>query len=58
MFEEIADSEEEEPPSDDDYGWDQADELAAGLIESEEIFSQQAKVGLQQSTNTPRTPNP
>jgi hypothetical protein len=57
-YDEIADSEEEEPPSDDDYGWDQEDELAAGLMESEEIFSQQPKVGLSQPNNNknPKAP--
>jgi hypothetical protein len=55
-FEEIADSEEEEPLSDDDYGWDQNDELAAGLMESEEIFSQQPKAGLPQPISHRRTP--
>lgn len=32
-FEEVADS-EDEALSDDDYGWDDEDELAAGLINS------------------------
>jgi hypothetical protein len=34
-FEEIADS-EDEALSDDDYGWDDKDELAAGLINSDD----------------------
>ncbi|QDS69367.1 hypothetical protein FKW77_004317 [Venturia effusa] len=34
-FEEVADSEEEALSDDDDYGWDDEDELAAGLIHSD-----------------------
>jgi hypothetical protein len=42
-FEEIADSEDEEPLSEDDYGWeDPDDELTEGLIKTTDLLSQTA----------------
>jgi hypothetical protein len=47
-FDEIADSEEEEPLTEDDYGWEEPDdELAAGLIKSTDLLSQTANTQVQ-----------